>query len=583
MTDPPPPPPPSITASSATKKKRALRYVEARRTGTCAFADRIAALSLQHYRHHVLKEEDAASTVLQTCLATIIAAFATDQIQEGEEGEKGEGQTQQQQQQLLLCAMGVGTKFLSQEVLTTEIATTTENDDNHHLLYGTRIRDAHAEVLVRRAFQRYLGMCMEQMEEKKTHAADLSTTTTATTSIPVPPLYSILEPVPSNDDDDNGETPVLYRLRPNVTLHMYCSSTPCGNSTIKKFATLHKETYDAALSAHEWPRQEHPPIPLHSIPLGQCALLLKRDRQRSNEEEASSTKTTTTTDETLRSTSHPVHKKERSTWPLYSTTDWCPPGTTPTWSGQGACHSCSDKLARWNCLGLQGAWLSSLLSSLYLTTLTVGRKFSQHTCRRAVCCRLQRPKPPRRGDTTSSGDSYTLHHVVVMGTGVYMDEDGVHDWSAALEEGMTTTAVRFHSSRSFCSWLRPDTSPTPQYTVECIDGSTGRLYGAPDVAVAEYDADRGRSLVSSAALMELYWRIQTRRSRSFPPRPRTLTQVRRRKRLLAPAYERAKRQLLTRHPVMREWQRRRVDSIDDDDNHAPLVLDAAAVRVDHDD
>ena len=579
MTDPPPP-----SQSTKKKKKRALRYVEARRTGTCAFADRIAALSLQHYRQHILEEEEepaAASTRKPTCLATIIAAFATDQIQGEGEGQQGEKQTQQQ---LLLCAMGVGTKFLSQEMLTAEISMTENDDDNHHHIYGTRIRDAHAEVLVRRAFQRYLGICIEQMEEKEARATDHSTTTitSTATTIPVSPLYSILEP---SNDDDNGETPVLYRLRPNVTLHMYCSSTPCGNSTIKKFATLHKETYDAALSAHEWPRQEHPPIPLHSIPLGQCALLLKRDRQRSNEEEASSTKTTTTTDETLRSTSHPAHKKERSTWPLYSTTDWCPPGTTPTWSGQGACHSCSDKLARWNCLGLQGAWLSSLLSSpLYLTTLTVGRKFSQHTCRRAVCCRLQRPKPPRRGDTTSSGDSYTLHHVVVMGTGVYMDEDGVHDWSAALEEGMTTTAVRFHSSRSFCSWLRPDTSPTPQYTVECIDGSTGRLYGAPDVAVAEYDADRGRSLVSSAALMELYWRIQTRRSRSFPPRPRTLTQVRRRKRLLAPAYERAKRQLLTRHPVMREWQRRRVDSIDDDDdNHAPLVLDAAAVRVENDD
>jgi Adenosine-deaminase (editase) domain len=522
------PPAPSPTKNNQKKKKRALRYVEARRTGSCAFADRIAALSIEHYRR-CLPEP---LRLPPTCLATIIAAFreanATSTPEEGPVP----------QQCLVVCAMGVGTKFLSQEVLSQE-----EEEYSSHTPYGTRIRDAHAEVLVRRAFRRYLGECMEQL--KKNERSD-----------------SILERAPTSPSAwTHRNTPSLYQLRSNVTLHMYCSSTPCGNSTIKKFATLRKETYCSTLSGHQWPSSssdQHIPIPLHSIPLGQCALLLKRDRSHAPVEEVEPSILPTT-----------ATKKQRAAWPIYTTLDWCPPGTTPTWSGEGQLHSCSDKLARWNYLGLQGAWLSSLLTQpLYLTTLTVGRKFSAHTSRRAVCCRLYtRPaKPPA---PTEARALYSLHHPVVLGTGVYMDADGVHDLDARPPEDGTT--VRFHSSRAFASWWQPPPVPgdgdnagpdhvaAPHHMVECLDGSTGWLYGIEDDAAQ--DGGRRRSQICTAALMEQYWRIQEEPC-SFP-HPRTLAELRRYKRRVAPAYERAKRQLLTRHPVLRDWKRRRVDSVDD--------------------
>lgn len=72
--------------------------------------------------------------------------------------------------------------------------------------------------------------------------------------------------------------------------------------------------------------------------------------------------------------------------------------TIQTWDGvvrgeRLRTMSCTDKICRWNVLGLQGALLSHFLEPIYLDSLTLGFLFDHGHLSRAVCCRLNREEP----------------------------------------------------------------------------------------------------------------------------------------------------------------------------------------------
>jgi hypothetical protein len=359
-------------------------------------------------------------------------------------------------QNLTVLSMGVGTKFLpSKQSL-------------------AAVRDMHAETLCRRGLRRFL-------------------TNEIRSGLPSRVLRK---------DEASGQ----FLLHDHVSLHLYCSSAPCGNSTIKKFAAFKKESYRNQFD-ETWPSEDHPKIDLHSPHLGQCALLLKKNPGTASTEASASI-----SDPRLM-----LSRKQRS-WPMYSNTDWCPPGTTASWDIQhGSIHTCSDKLAIWNVLGWQGSLLAPwLVDPIRPVTMTVGRKYSSVTCRRAVCCRV----------------ANCPHHIAVMGDAVYIDESGAIDTS--LEPGM-----RFHSKQCWVVWKNSPTNTIDTdldaFTTECINTDTGMRW-----------EDASESLICTLRLVEDLGL----------DRMDTIAELRAVKRSVSPEYEAFKERLLTTDPVLKDWNRR---------------------------
>ena len=52
--------------------------------------------------------------------------------------------------------------------------------------------------------------------------------------------------------------------------------------------------------------------------------------------------------------------------------------------------SCTDKICRWNVLGMQGALLSHIIEPIYLDSLTLGYLYEHGHLARALCCRLSK-------------------------------------------------------------------------------------------------------------------------------------------------------------------------------------------------
>ena len=176
-----------------------VRHTEKRRRGTCEFANRVARASLDAYERAVPESYRKANR--QTCVAAIVAHIQSNNNCD----ESVDPAPRTVSDNLFVLGLGVGTKFLTHSMLVQEQAG-----------YGKRIRDSHAEVLARRAFQRQI---IEEMRN------DLALDGRKSEYPPkTPPL--VLERL-DRGDEATETAEIRYRLKPGVSLHFYASSAPC--------------------------------------------------------------------------------------------------------------------------------------------------------------------------------------------------------------------------------------------------------------------------------------------------------------------------------------------------------------------
>ncbi|KAF4716940.1 hypothetical protein FOZ62_018960, partial [Perkinsus olseni] len=197
------------------------------------------------------------------------------------------------------------------------------------------------------------------------------------------------------------------------TLHMYTSSAPCGNACIKRWISGRKEKFDP--EGKLWPAAEHKKVELHSVPEGQVEATFKAAQ------------------------GDPPMK------------EYFPKGivrASAIEDTRGRILSCSDKIALWNVLGIEGGG-DRRARPIFIRSITVGRKFSRGSCERALCCRM-----------VFKGGPKEVKHPSLMCSAVKFQEGGMD-----AERGADFTDGE-------CRWWRR--CDDGAWEGEVLDGSTGR-------------------------------------------------------------------------------------------------------------
>ncbi|XP_053305349.1 tRNA-specific adenosine deaminase 1 [Spea bombifrons] len=388
-------------------------------------ADEIAALSYEHYRTKLPKQGLPDTSREWTLLAAVIQVELIPE----------KGATKK------VVAMGTGTKCIGQS----KIRKT-----------GDVLQDSHAEIIAKRSFQRYL---LHQLSLTMSKAPDC--------------VFI------------SGSEEGKWILKPEISFVFFTSHTPCGDASIipmlasedQLFPTITSESYG-----------ENPGDTIN-VP-GHLNATYKR--KRNGDDLCTTNKKFKRDDGETAKGAEPPHQESKVSDPVplavadvYRTGAKCVPGETQDSRNSGADYhsigvlrikpgrgdrtlsmSCSDKMARWNVLGCQGALLMHCLQRpIYLSAVVVGKcPFSHDAMERALVNRCLKVE--------SLPEGFRIEKVQVLQSKLHFH----HGRDALMEKGCTRKLVPCGAA---VSWSAVPHQPLDVTANGYRQGTTKKAIGSP--------------------------------------------------------------------------------------------------------